>query len=80
MTASGKKQETLSPRDNSICTTRILATEFEAFAALERAKEAQRRWAQTSIQERVQILERMVDCMKSIKDDVAREISIQMGR
>lgn len=73
-------QTTLSPIDNSIYVERPLATAADIDAALNRARVAQRAWRDTSIAERAVILNRFCDIFETKRDEIALELTWQMGR
>lgn len=71
---------TLSPIDNSVYVERPLATTAVIDAALDRARVAQRAWRGTSIAERAEILNRFCDIFEAQRDEIALELTWQMGR
>ncbi|MBK8026969.1 MAG: aldehyde dehydrogenase family protein [Chloroflexi bacterium] len=73
-------QTTISPVDGSIYVERPLADARQIDAALSRAVEGQRAWKQTALAERAAVCERMVQYMLDHVDDIATEITMQMGR
>ena len=73
-------QQTLSPIDNSIYVERQLATHAQIDAALDRARKAQREWRAASIEQRAAILNRFCDVFESKRDEIALELTWQMGR
>ncbi|NQD37820.1 aldehyde dehydrogenase family protein [Permianibacter sp. IMCC34836] len=74
------EQLTISPIDGSICVRRPLATAAQIDDALSLAKRAQQQWRQTSIAERAALCRRAVDAFVANKADIAREITLQIGR
>jgi acyl-CoA reductase-like NAD-dependent aldehyde dehydrogenase len=74
------KQKTITPVDGSVYVTRALASNKEIDAALTRAVTAQKKWKQTAIAERVAIVRRMVEWCVTRADELAAELSWQMGR
>jgi len=73
-------QKTISPVDGSIYVERPLATDAEVQQALERAKKAQAKWRRTTLDERAAIVNRFIDAFVARKQQIAEEISWQMGR
>ena len=73
-------QRTLSPIDGSVYVERELASPAGINAALDRARLAQRAWRSVSVAERAQILSRFCDVFESQRDDIATELTWQMGR
>ncbi len=72
--------KTISPIDGSVCVERPLASESEVAAALARAQAAQRTWAARGVEQRAAQVSRMVDAFVALKPEIAREITLQMGR
>ncbi len=73
-------QTTISPVDGRVYVERELATPEQIEAVLQKTVEAQHAWKHTSIEERAAICERMVQYMLAHVDEIATEISWQMGR
>jgi len=73
-------QRTLSPIDGSVYVERPLATSAEIDRALTRARNAQLAWKQTSVAERAKILTAFCDLFASQRDEIAKELTWQMGR
>ena len=57
-----------------------LATEVEAMAVVERAAAAQQAWAGVPVRERVELVRRFCDALVARREEVARDISRQMGK
>lgn len=70
----------ISPIDNSVYVERPLAKPAEIDRALDRARIAQRSWRTVAIAERARILNRFCDIFEAQRDDIARELTWQMGR
>jgi acyl-CoA reductase-like NAD-dependent aldehyde dehydrogenase len=73
-------QKTITPVDGSVYVERRLATEKEVDSALTAARRAQQEWKRVPIDERVKLCSAMVDAFVAKKDEIAEEISWQMGR
>ena len=73
-------QRTVSPVDGSIYVERPLATDAQIVAALDAARTAQKAWRSESVEARAALLGRFVDAFVSHRDDIARELTWQMGR
>ncbi|MBB6093428.1 acyl-CoA reductase-like NAD-dependent aldehyde dehydrogenase [Povalibacter uvarum] len=71
---------TLSPIDNSVYAERPLATPQQIDAALALAKRAQREWRSTPIAARAVLLSRFCDLFEAKRDEIALELTWQMGR
>ena len=72
--------KTTSPVDGSIYVARALATVNEIDQALSKAQSAQRVWQLTSLDDRAAICERAVQYFENHRQQIAEEISWQMGR
>jgi acyl-CoA reductase-like NAD-dependent aldehyde dehydrogenase len=72
--------KTISPVDGSLYVERPLSSEQEIAKALEQATIAQAEWRQTSIAERAQHCLKAVVAFESQQDEIATELSWQMGR
>jgi acyl-CoA reductase-like NAD-dependent aldehyde dehydrogenase len=70
----------VSPVDNSVYAERQLAKAAEIEGALERARIAQRAWRTVTVAERARILSRFCDLFEGKRDEIARELTWQMGR
>lgn len=72
--------KTKSPIDGSIYAERPLATDQAIGAAVERAKAAQEKWAQTPVVERGKYMLAMLEALVAMSDEIVPEIAWQMGR
>jgi acyl-CoA reductase-like NAD-dependent aldehyde dehydrogenase len=57
-----------------------LATEAEAMAAVDRAAAAQRAWGRAAVEERVALVRGFCDRLRARAEEVARDITRQMGK
>jgi acyl-CoA reductase-like NAD-dependent aldehyde dehydrogenase len=73
-------QQTMSPVDGRVYVERPLDDSTAIDRALERAQTAQRDWARRPLAERTALLGRAVDAFVARADEIAPEISWQMGR
>ncbi|MFB9147598.1 aldehyde dehydrogenase family protein [Halomonas alkalicola] len=73
-------QKTISPVDGSVYVERELADPAQIDATLSRAASAQRSWRETSIAERARLCSAMVDAFVARRDELASELTWQMGR
>jgi acyl-CoA reductase-like NAD-dependent aldehyde dehydrogenase len=73
-------QQTISPIDGSIYAEYELASEQAIEAALQRAADAQRDWKGVPVAERATICRRMVALMVGRADQLATELTWQIGR
>ncbi|MDP2698043.1 aldehyde dehydrogenase family protein [Thalassospira sp.] len=71
---------TISPVDGSVYVERPLAGAGDIDRALDRARAAQKSWRNTPIATRQDILRKAVAAFVAKKDEIAAEISWQMGR
>jgi acyl-CoA reductase-like NAD-dependent aldehyde dehydrogenase len=75
-----KLQRTITPVDGSVYAERKLATKSAIERALAKAFEAQKAWKQVPVAERAAIVRRMADWCVAHADELATELSWQMGR
>ena len=73
-------QKTISPIDGSVVHEVLLASAQEIDATLESAARAQRDWKRVPLPERLAVCGRMVDWMVARTDEIATELTWQMGR
>jgi acyl-CoA reductase-like NAD-dependent aldehyde dehydrogenase len=73
-------QKTISPVDGRVYVERALATDAEIGRMLERARAAQAKWKHVPLAERAAIVTRFVGAFVARKQQIAEEISWQMGR
>jgi acyl-CoA reductase-like NAD-dependent aldehyde dehydrogenase len=71
---------TISPIDNSVYVERTLATAAEIEAAVVHAREAQRHWRGVPVAERAKVLLRFCDEFERRAEEIALELTWQMGR
>ena len=72
--------KTITPVDDSVYVERTFATDAGIDQALQQARQAQRNWRNATISERAAICSRAVDVFVDNKEDIARELTWQMGR
>lgn len=70
----------ISPVDGREYARRPLATGAEVARALERARRAQREWAQVPLDERCAAMLRFLAAMERLNPDIVPELAWQMGR
>ncbi|MEE9560449.1 MAG: aldehyde dehydrogenase family protein, partial [Acidiferrobacterales bacterium] len=75
-----KIQKTISPVDGSVYVERPYASEQEIAAVLTRAADAQTKWKLVPLGERSALCARFVDAFVAKTDEIAPELSWQMGR
>jgi acyl-CoA reductase-like NAD-dependent aldehyde dehydrogenase len=73
-------QRTITPVDGTVVLERPLAALEEVAAAVERARAAQRAWRGRSVEERAALMSAFVDAFVAKRDDIACELTWQMGR
>ncbi|MGV2861449.1 aldehyde dehydrogenase family protein [Achromobacter sp. AGC39] len=71
---------TISPIDGREIVRRAYASDAQIGRALEQARRAQRAWHALSIAERGRIVSAAVDSFVAAREEIARAITIQMGR
>ena len=75
-----KRQKTITPVDGSVYVERVLATNAEIERALFMAEKAQKTWKQVPVADRAAILRRMAEWCVARADELATELTWQMGR
>jgi acyl-CoA reductase-like NAD-dependent aldehyde dehydrogenase len=75
-----RRQKTLSPIDGRVVADLPLASDAEVAGVLARARAAQPGWRATPLAERAATVSRLVDAFVARRDEIAREITLQMGR
>lgn len=70
----------ISPIDQSIVAERPIATTQQIINALNRAQQAQQQWQQTPIRERARLCHLAIDEFVAQRAEIAKEITMQMGR
>src|SRR5262245_23891118 len=70
----------ISPVDDSVYAERPLAKPADIERALDLARKAQRAWRNVPIADRARILTRFCDLFEAKRDEIARELTWQMGR
>jgi acyl-CoA reductase-like NAD-dependent aldehyde dehydrogenase len=73
-------QRTISPIDGRVAAERGLAGGAEVARAVERARAAASGWRETPVGARCALLARALDALLAHSDEIAREITVQMGR
>ncbi|CAB3843961.1 aldehyde dehydrogenase family protein [Achromobacter piechaudii] len=71
---------TISPIDGREVVRRAYASDAQIARALEQARRAQPAWQSLGIAERGRIVSLAVDCFVAAREEIARAITIQMGR
>lgn len=75
-----KTFSTISPVDGSVVCTLPLSTIEEAKAIVNKSYEAQKKWRDTPVSERVNICRKFVEKFVEKREEIARELTMQMGR
>ncbi len=70
----------ISPIDGTVYAERPLAKPAELDHALDLARKAQRAWRNVAVAERTRILNRFCDAFEAKGDEIANELTWQMGR
>jgi acyl-CoA reductase-like NAD-dependent aldehyde dehydrogenase len=73
-------QRTITPVDGSVYVTRKLASSKAIESTITRAVAAQQKWKKVPVAERTTIVRRMVEWCVARADELAAELSWQMGR
>ncbi len=72
--------KTISPIDGSVYVERAFANTDDIQTTLENASKAQKAWKKTPLAERKAICTKAIDAFVAKKDEIANEITWQMGR
>jgi len=72
--------KTISPIDGSVYVERPYADDDQIQAALDKAVQAQQAWKKMPLSERKALCSKAIDAFVAKKDDIAKEITWQMGR
>ena len=73
-------QRTFSPIDGSLLVERPLLDPSELYAAAGRARQAQARWRAVALAERTRLARAFVECFVAKNDEIASELTRQIGR
>ena len=73
-------QKTITPIDNSVYLERTLSTEAEIDKVIESSKKSFQSWKNTSIEDRITIINKFIDNLIALKPEVSKEICWQIGR
>src|SRR3954451_22019534 len=73
-------QRTITPVDGSVYAERPLASREEVARVIERARKAQAGWRRRAVEERAALMSAFVDAFVARADEIAAEITWQMGR
>lgn len=73
-------QKTITPIDNSVYLERPLSTEAEINKVIESSKKSFQSWKNTSIEDRITIINKFIDNLIALKPEVSKEICWQIGR
>jgi len=75
-----KTFKVISPVDDSVVATLPLVDKEQMNVLLHKSAEAQKKWRQVTSKERVAICRKFVEKFQEKKDEIARELTMQMGR
>ncbi|MCP4317603.1 MAG: aldehyde dehydrogenase family protein [Hyphomicrobiales bacterium] len=75
-----KMLQSISPVDGSVFAERPTLSTDQAFAAVERAKAAQKNWAARPLSERVDLVRKGVARVGEMNDEIVPELAMMMGR
>ena len=73
-------QKTITPIDNSVYLERPLSTEAEIDKVIESSKKSFQSWKNTSLEDRITIINKFIDNLIALKPEVSKEICWQIGR
>ncbi|MDP3676114.1 MAG: aldehyde dehydrogenase family protein [Novosphingobium sp.] len=75
----GRRHEVISPSTEEPCTEIALGTKADVDAAVAAAKEAAKSWSQSTREERLDLMGRIVQEYKKRVPDLARSMAMEMG-
>lgn len=70
----------ISPIDGSVYATRMIQSADEVKLMVAKAREAQKAWATTDIQQRVKIVDTAILALEAMNDEIVLELAHLMGR
>jgi acyl-CoA reductase-like NAD-dependent aldehyde dehydrogenase len=70
----------VTPVDSTTYATVQISTSEQVQSAVERATKAQKAWKKVPVKERVEMGRRFLQALQSRKDELAKELTMQMGR
>ncbi len=70
----------VSPVDGSVYVERDLARDQDCDTTLDAAQKAQSEWREASLEDRVRVCEAFIQCFLKDEEEIAQELSWQMGR
>ncbi|KAF8909128.1 hypothetical protein BGZ58_005998, partial [Dissophora ornata] len=70
----------ITPVDSSVYATVQISSSEKVQASVEFATKAQKTWKKTPLKQRVEMARRFLDILGSRKDELAKELTMQMGR
>lgn len=70
----------VTPVDSTTYATVQISTAEQVQAAVERAANAQKTWKKVPVKERVEMGRRFLEALQSRKEELAKELTMQMGR
>ncbi|KAG0005596.1 hypothetical protein BGZ79_003507 [Entomortierella chlamydospora] len=70
----------VTPVDSAVFATVHISSSEEVQAAVERAAEAQKAWKRVPLKQRIETGRRFLEVFGSRKDELAKELTMQMGR
>ena len=73
-------QKTITPIDNSVYLERPLSTQTDIDNVIQNSKKSFQSWKNTSIEDRITIINKFIDNLISLKPEVSKEICWQIGR
>ena len=73
-------QKTITPIDNSVYLERPLSTQTDIDNVIQNSKKSFQSWKNTSIEDRITIINKFIDNLIALKPEVSKEICWQIGR
>lgn len=76
---SARAYDILNPYDNSVITSVRLASKEQLDEAFQIAKEAQKQWAKSTVEERRAVLHKAMDYLNKNREEIVRTIGLETG-
>ncbi|MDC0861223.1 aldehyde dehydrogenase family protein [Alphaproteobacteria bacterium] len=73
-------QKTITPINNTLYLERPYPSSLEIDKTIETSSKAFKQWSQTSVPERIEIINKFIDNLLSLTDEIKKEICWQIGR
>ena len=72
-------QKTITPINNTVYLERELASDIQINSVIEKGSTGFKIWNKTSIDDRISIVNKFIDILIDLKDEISKEICWQIG-